>query len=274
MTGLEITLLLVGIVFMVGSFLITERLSGSELNKVSELSEDEIRRILERELTSAQQKIDTQIEQSIVNSIEQSSDRVDRALDKETNEKIMAISEFSDTVMENMNKTHNEIMFLYSMLNDKHATMTEHMEEVQKLLSEIDQKKETQDTDLAAALAKFEEHIKEREEELSQEMEAKTADFIEAINAFLAEKVAEQEAEQQLPEVEEISEEQTEEVPEEEAEPEVEEKEETVQQESNHNAAILELHRQGAPEIEIAKELGLGVGEVKLVLGLFREEEA
>ena len=112
MTGLEITLLLVGIVFMVGSFLITERLSGSELNKVSELSEDEIRRILERELTSAQQKIDTQIEQSIVNSIEQSSDRVDRALDKETNEKIMAISEFSDTVMENMNKTHNEIMFL------------------------------------------------------------------------------------------------------------------------------------------------------------------
>ena len=263
MTGLEITLLLVGIVFMVGSFLITERLSGSELNKVSELSEDEIRRILERELTSAQQKIDTQIEQSIVNSIEQSSDRVDRALDKETNEKIMAISEFSDTVMENMNKTHNEIMFLYSMLNDKHATMTEHMEELQKLLSEIDQKKETQDTDLAAALAKFEEHIKEREEELSQE-----------INAFLAEKAAEQEAEQQLPEVEEISEEQTEEVPEEEAEPEVEEKEETVQQESNHNAAILELHRQGASEIEIAKELGLGVGEVKLVLGLFREEEA
>ena len=274
MTGLEITLLLVGIVFMVGSFLITERLSGSELNKVSELSEDEIRRILERELTSAQQKIDTQIEQSIVNSSEQSSDRVDRALDKETNEKIMAISEFSDTVMENMNKTHNEIMFLYSMLNDKHATMTEHMEELQKLLSEIDQKKETQDTDLAAALAKFEEHIKEREEELSQEMEAKTADFIEAINAFLAEKAAEQEAEQQLPEVEEISEEQTEEVPEEEAEPEVEEKEETVQQESNHNAAILELHRQGASEIEIAKELGLGVGEVKLVLGLFREEEA
>ncbi len=274
MTGLEITLLLVGIVFMVGSFLITERLSGSELNKVSELSEDEIRRILERELTSAQQKIDTQIEQSIVNSIEQSSDRVDRALDKETNEKIMAISEFSDTVMENMNKTHNEIMFLYSMLNDKHATMTEHMEELQKLLSEIDQKKETQDTDLAAALAKIEEHIKEREEELSQEMEAKTADFIEAINAFLAEKAAEQEAEQQLPEVEEISEEQTEEVPEEEAEPEVEEKEETVQQESNHNAAILELHRQGASEIEIAKELGLGVGEVKLVLGLFREEEA
>ena len=36
----------------------------------------------------------------------------------------MAISEYSDTVMENMNKTHNEIMFLYNMLNDKHTELT------------------------------------------------------------------------------------------------------------------------------------------------------
>ena len=49
----------------------------------------------------------------------------------------MAISEFSDTVMENMNKTHNEIMFLYSMLNDKHAAMTQHAEELQKMMSEL-----------------------------------------------------------------------------------------------------------------------------------------
>ena len=270
MTGVEAVLLLIGVVFLVGSFFVTEKLSPADVNKVAELSEDELCMIVDRELEVAKAKVSDMVDDAMDLTV----DQVQRTMERDTNEKIMAISEFSDTVMENMNKTHNEIMFLYSMLNDKHATMTEHMEELQKLLSEINQKKETQDTDLAAALAKFEEHIKEREEELSQEMEAKTADFIEAVNAFLAEKAAEQEAEQQLPEVEEVSEEQTEEVPEEEAEPEVEEKEETVQQESNHNAAILELHRQGASEIKIAKELGLGVGEVKLVLGLFREEEA
>ena len=37
MTGIEITLLLIGIIYMIGSFFITEKLSGSDLNKVSEV---------------------------------------------------------------------------------------------------------------------------------------------------------------------------------------------------------------------------------------------
>ena len=41
----------------------------------------------------------------------------------------------------------------------------------------------------------------------------------------------------------------------------------------NHNQMILEKYRDGKSAIEIAKELGLGVGEVRLVIGLFREEE-
>ena len=45
MTGIEITLLLIGIIFMIGSFFITEKLSGSDLNKVSEVSEEEIKKI-------------------------------------------------------------------------------------------------------------------------------------------------------------------------------------------------------------------------------------
>lgn len=268
MTGLEITLLLVGIIFMVGSFLITEKLSGSELDKVSELSEDEIRKILDRELVSAQQKIDAQIEKSIEDSVEQSSDRVDRALDKETNAKIMAISEFSDTVMENMNKTHNEIMFLYSMLNDKHATMTQNMEELQKLITELDSKKESVNTDLAAALEEFKKKLTESEETFSQELAEKAAKFEEELSTVLEEK-----AEQTRPETEEPEPETEEEPVEEQAD--LEPAEDTFMPEAgNHNAAILDLHRQGMPDIEIAKELGLGVGEVRLVLGLFREEEA
>ena len=33
------------------------------------------------------------------------------------------------------------------------------------------------------------------------------------------------------------------------------------------------MYRDGKTAVDIAKELGLGVGEVKLVIGLFREEE-
>ena len=37
----------------------------------------------------------------------------------------------------------------------------------------------------------------------------------------------------------------------------------------NNNERILELHNQGKSNVAIAKELGLGVGEVKLVIDLF-----
>ena len=38
---------------------------------------------------------------------------------------------------------------------------------------------------------------------------------------------------------------------------------------SNKNDKILELHRQGRSDVAIARQLGLGVGEVKLVIDLF-----
>ena len=118
---------------MVGSFFITERLSPSELNKIAELSKDELGRIIDGALADAGSKV----EESIDAQIAASSEKVERALEKETNEKIMAISEYSDTVMENMNKTHNEIMFLYNMLNDKHAELTGLATDLQKIAANV-----------------------------------------------------------------------------------------------------------------------------------------
>ena len=39
---------------------------------------------------------------------------------------------------------------------------------------------------------------------------------------------------------------------------------------TNNNQKIIELHEQGKSTVEIAKELNLGVGEVKLVIDLFQ----
>ena len=38
----------------------------------------------------------------------------------------------------------------------------------------------------------------------------------------------------------------------------------------NNNDRILSLHKKGMSSVDIAKELGLGVGEVKLVINLFK----
>ena len=133
MTGVAWILLLIGVVFMIGSFFVTEKLSPSELNQIAELSEEELKRIIDRGLKNAE----TRIEDAIDEQVDQSSEKVDRSLEKVTNDKIMAISEYSDTVIESMNKTHNEIMFLYSMLNDKHTELTGMAADLQRLAADV-----------------------------------------------------------------------------------------------------------------------------------------
>ena len=142
MSTLEICLLVVGIVLMIASFFITEKLSSNELNKLSELSTEEMQKILERNLNDAQKKVDNMVDQVIDHSIEKSMDVVERALDKETNEKMRVLTEYSDTVLESINKTHNEVMFLYSMLNDKHSELTKYAGNLAQLaihLEELEQ---------------------------------------------------------------------------------------------------------------------------------------
>lgn len=43
MTGVEIILILAGLVMMIGSFMVTEKLSGAELDRIAELSQNEIK---------------------------------------------------------------------------------------------------------------------------------------------------------------------------------------------------------------------------------------
>ena len=47
-------------------------------------------------------------------------------------------------------------------------------------------------------------------------------------------------------------------------------KEEEPETEENHTGRILEMRKKGMQSVEIAKELGVGLGEVNLVLGLYK----
>ncbi len=236
MSVFEIVLLVVGIVLMIASFFITERLTNQELDKIAELSTAEMKKILEKNLTEAQVKVDQMVDQVIDQSIEKSMDIVERSLDKETNEKMRVLTEYSDTVLESIQKTHNEVMFLYSMLNDKHSELTKY----------------------AGSLAQLAIHLEELQENI-QNTVSESDEILQKV----------QESQQPVPVApsETVSEEA---LPEETSE---EFLDETEEESVNHNQMILEKYREGKTAIEIAKELGLGVGEVKLVIGLFREEE-
>mgnify|MGYP000773499159 CR=1 FL=1 len=177
MTMIEIILLLVGCVFMIGSFFISEKLSSSELNKIAELSEDELKKIIEREVNNAGTQMDEVIEQKI----EEAGEQAERAMEKESNEQIMQIHEYSETVMESMKKTHDEIMFLYSMLNDKHTEMTSMTGDLQRLAADIRNLQENLSAKAGTSIRKpvAESHVVEPEVQVNrfqeiQEPEQKT----------------------------------------------------------------------------------------------------
>ncbi len=264
MTGVEIFLLLAGCIFMAGSFFITEKLSPSELDKIAELSQAELKRIVDNEISNAGPRI----EDAVDNQIDASSDMVQRALEKETNTKIMAISEYSDSVIEEMNKTHNEIMFLYSMLNDKHGELTGMVSDLQRLAADIRNLQETVVPALNHGAIAPGTAIPARGARTAagQQTAPKAAQQTVGQTASLA-LAAESAAAVQEEEPQEIETAPT---------PSVEilmmDEEEALEEKDNHNQDILLLHKKGLSEVEIARRLSLGVGEVKLVIGLYRGE--
>ncbi len=236
MTGVAWILLLIGVVFMIGSFFVTEKLSPSELNQIAELSEEELKRIIDRGLKNAE----TRIEDAIDEQVDQSSEKVDRSLEKVTNDKIMAISEYSDTVIESMNKTHNEIMFLDSMLNDKHTELTGMAADLQRLAADVRSLEEK--APLTAPQAASERAAAVSAASAVTPVPVETADTTERETA-----AAPAEQKEEMPETEE------------------------TKQEGLH-AEILKLKNLGMTEVQIAKKLGIGIGEVRLVNGLYRGE--
>lgn len=221
MTGIEITLILIGIVLIFASFFIQEKLTHKEMGKIAGLSEKQLSMIVDRQLKNA----GGQIEEAIDEIADDALEIAKRAMEKETNEKIMAISEYSNTVIEEINKTHNEVLFLYNMLEDKHKELTE----------------------LASNLQQFSDTMKTTEHDVLQNL-VETARYIE------------QKTDPQTRGAEPVDFSEPEEIPEEE-------------DMGNHNEKILELRQQGWTDVQIARQLGLGLGEVRLVIGLYKGVE-
>ena len=239
MTAIEICLVAAGLILMVGSFFVTEKLSPDELDKIAKLSQEEIAHIVDKEIAASHDKVQEQLE----TELEEVLEKLDRESDKETNEKIMAISEYSDTVIESINKSHNEIMFLYSMLGDKHKEMIDFSNEIQQRVENL-QKIVTEEM-VQETLYKAKEH--ENSQILMENVTENNKNMLEEVQAVSDE---------------------AEEVPETEETGEVEK-----EQPADSNEQILELRRQGMSEVEIAKELGLGLGVIRLVIDLYEKEE-
>lgn len=240
MTALEITLIVIGVVFLVGSFFVSDKLSQKDVDQIAKMSEEELRVILDRQLEKAKAEIQNAIE----TGIDETTEETKRALEKETNDKINGISEYSDTVLESINKSHNEIMFLYSMLNDKHKDLTDLAANLQKLttnLHDVEQQMTEKTLRAQARLQQpepaIEKPVKVQKKEIPVEKKVKPESIKKAVEV------------KKKPETD------------------------TEINEKNDNDVILRLHAEGKSDVEIAKLLDRGLGEVRLVIGLHRGED-
>lgn len=249
MTVIEIILIIVGMIFILASFWVTEKLSPDELRHISELSKEEMGVMLEHELEKSKQRVVDIVE----NTIDDSKDRTERALEKQTNEKIMAINEFSDTVIEKINKTHNEIMFLYSMLNDKHTELTDFTSGLTQQLQDL----KLQEEEMTSY------YLSQIKNQIPQNPKPAEPPAVKPVVT----KAVFQEAQPQAASAEEAQPQNT---PEQTNAETVSDAADQAEEEVNVREEILRLYEEGRDSVAIAKKLGLGVGEVRLILGLYK----
>lgn len=118
MSATEIILIVIGVaIFLLGYLMPARRKDIDE--EVQLISEDEVRKLVTAEVEHVKDRIADIVDETVNYSIE----KTERAMERVTNEKIMAVNEYSDTVLEEINKNHKEVVFLYDMLNDKHDNL-------------------------------------------------------------------------------------------------------------------------------------------------------
>lgn len=212
---LEVILLIAGIVIFIGSFLLPSgKTEESGINK--EAAKEQIKGLVEEEMQTVRSQMQDKMEETSEDALE----KAERSLERLTNEKIMAVNEYSDTVLQEIHKNHEEAMFLYDMLNNKHANIKDTVSKMDKAVKAAEDK----------AKVKTQEPEKKQEEKKEAPAEAMDPTGSPEIG-FMGE---------------------------------------TAEEGQNNNEKILEMHRQGKSTVAIAKELGLGVGEVKLVIDLYK----
>ena len=267
MSTMEIVLLIAGGLILIASFFVP--FGNTEADKdTQKLVESEVKNAINQQTEGIKAKIQDIVDETVNYAVE----KTERSLERVSNEKIMAVNEYSDTVLEEINKNHNEVMFLYDMLNDKHKNLTSTVSKVEKTVKEVEQtarelsptipEKEVMTHSLSSKVITNGEKNELDDDPSDVNSTWNDSDYVDQEEFVLlspqtvsAKKVIKSRAKannltSEAPSMD-IS------------------FTKTSKKNGNNNERILEMHNQGKSNVAIAKELGLGVGEVKLVIDLF-----
>jgi hypothetical protein len=297
MSGIQIALLIAGGIICIISFFVPGRRGRKEnLIDVARLTEEQVKFMVEKEIDDTRQHIQEVVDETLTYAMEKG----ERSMDRITNEKMLAINEYSDTVLGEINRNQQEVVFLYDMMNDKQQALKKMVSqaavttsELQKAVREVEVSGGSETGSLRVVSSRV----------LPDEIEPNNKGTVEInpdasfqlfpvgqFDTIVPNRVIEApivENNGVLPWINEesYSHDKLDPVPYREADPVLSGTAVITTDQAgrnldmhfngsnegnrNNNERILRLHKSGWSNIDVARELGLGVGEVKLVIDLF-----
>lgn len=261
--GLEVTLLIIGAIILAASFIFSSKSDGPEVK--AELSE--------------KQRED--IRNQVINVFDEQADslkeKTSADMDRLAVQKMNEMTEYSETILGEINRNHNEVMFLYDMLNEKKKEINSTVRDLNSVKKEIventRERKAEAGTDGKDEKSEIAGKSQEKVSVTPKTKKEKVLDQLDAV----ADTVADDVEADIIPEPRKKRRTSNAKNAAERARNTV--RKETVRESNmdaaafgngNNNEKILELSRQGKSNVEIAKTLGIGTGEVKLVVDLFK----
>ncbi len=275
MAGMEIFLIIIGVTAIIGSFVFEKTLEKND--NTNENNSGVTEAMLEEQVSKAVDHIlDDRIEET------------EAKMDKLSNEKIMAVGDYSDNVLKEIDKNHDEVMFLYSMLNEKEKEVknaVNDVENIKRSINVIADNEKADKADKSETFANNQINNNIKNTRVSRETISDVSDMKDEL-LTLQEKKAEETMEINNVSVKDnnnsnltIS-------------TAKDNRDKTEKNfnlntgkknkgvaiahkdvKKNNNNKILELYSKGMSNIDIAKKLNLGIGEVRLVIDLYRNKK-
>ena len=131
MIFLYIGAVIVGIALCVASFFIPDK--NVKTSWEEKLENKKLDELINTKIEKAKEELSRTIEEMSA----ETQAKTERSLERISNDKIMAVNEYSDTVLKDINKNHEEVVFLYDMLNEKQDSLKNTAVDAQKVLGEV-----------------------------------------------------------------------------------------------------------------------------------------
>lgn len=285
MTITVVVMIVIGIIICMASFFVSEKMGKKEENLYSLMSVDDDYEFSDRELKIIRRKI----EDVIANQAKDILYETNESLSSMANEKTMALGDYAVAVCEQIEKNHKEVMFLYSMLDDKQKDIMKTVgivndanKEAKEMLEQVKHadmqrieystqlNKQSALEELTAVSQKNTEVIQEESQQNVPEKQhlsvekGVSPEYVTDIEDSIGEAESTGDLVEEYEEVYEDEELDSMDIDFDEA------LDEELIENENSNDIILQMHGNGSSVLDIAKELGLGVGEVKLVIDLYQ----